>query len=52
MKVSLSSLLVVALATEVTVAQNWLPGWTSSWYTKAGMSHISHLKLHSLCDLS
>ena len=42
MKISISSLLVVALATEVTVAQNWAPGWTSSWFSKAGMLRISH----------
>ena len=36
MRISLPSLLVVALATEVTVAQNWAPGWTSSWFSKAG----------------
>ena len=45
MKISLSSLLVVVLASEATVAQNWVPGWTSSWFSKAGMSQISQLIL-------
>lgn len=47
MKISISSFLVVALATEATVAQNYLPKWTSTWFSKAGMSYISHFTINA-----